>query len=607
MKQSLLTKYSPLALTLSLALYASFTHAATYSQLITFGDSLSDTGAFAKTIADKAPILGEAQPSFITNPDTTWAGVLASSYGHTADPNDNETLKGTNYAFGGAKAKKDANFVLFTVPSVEKQINNHLQTNNKADPKALYTVWIGANDLIEAGNQKDIKQAVAILTEAATSEISSINRLHDAGASTILVPNLPDVGLTPRMLKDSESSMKSTRAATLYNNMLFTGLNKSQANVVPANTFALLQETVAHKEAFGFQNANDYACKDVSSLLPLSTQCKKEFWKTPTANETYVFADDIHPAGRTHRILAQYYRSIIDTPATVGQLPQKILSSAGVNDRHLNRQIDQFSKKTSGIWADVSTSSNNKHSVNVGLDFAGENSHTGTYLNRQKYAYKLSNNMDSDVGITGIALYHRHNFGNLSLNANVGVDKLSISTNRRIDWEGEFRAHTADTSGRRLHGGVKIGYGVDVGQATIRPHIGANAQKLKIHTLTESKPNLSTAMRFGEQERKSLQGEVGVDVGYAISPAVSMVGGVSYGHEFINDKQAINASLTSIQQYSKGFNTVVDANKEHAVNYHLAINGQFEHTALQVGAHATKQLGKNKPDVMGFASIVQNF
>ncbi|WP_204321794.1 hypothetical protein, partial [Streptococcus pneumoniae] len=49
---------------------------------------------------------------------------------------------------------------LFTIPSAQTQINRYLTLNNhQADPKALYTVWTGANDLFEAAKAPTQLQA----------------------------------------------------------------------------------------------------------------------------------------------------------------------------------------------------------------------------------------------------------------------------------------------------------------------------------------------------------------------------------------------------------------------------------------------------------------
>lgn len=599
MKKSTLFKQSALALTIALSLTA---HAQPYSQVIIFGDSLSDTGNLAKQMNDKDLVkllVGEAQPSFTTNPDTTWAGVLASSYGHTAKPNDNKTLTGTNYAVGGARAETEVvqPLNIAIIPSVRQQMDGYFEKHGKADPNALYAVWIGANDLLEAGDAKySTFESIGILQDAAKSEISSVNRLHEAGAKHILVPNLPDVGLTPRMINNPTHRVSATGAAQYYNSVLYTGLNQSSANVIPANTFALLREATTNKEAFGFKTTDDYGCRP-HALLPSLTSlaCGQSAWKSPTANEDYAFADDIHPSGRTHRILAQYYRSIIDAPAQVGKLPQQMLNTATISNEHLSRRLNRLDGQAHSIWADVHANSSGPLST-IGLDIAGKRSHTGAYVSHQNQDYTLSDTLNADAQNIGFGVYHRHAFNNFYLSANAGVDRLAVDTHRQIAWEGEARSHNADATARRFHAGLQAGYGVSLDKATIRPYVGVNSQKLKVDALTEDNPALSTAMRFGKQELDSLQGKVGIDVDYAITPKLTLTGGVSHAHEFKENDRAVNAALTSVREYTKGFDTAVIGDKVHATSANLGVQGQLGRTQVGVGAYATQLDSKHDTD-----------
>ncbi|WP_432481445.1 autotransporter domain-containing protein [Moraxella sp. ZY200743] len=613
MKKSTLLKQSALGLTISLALS---THAQPYSQVIVFGDSLSDTGNFAKQINDNG-LIGlifntKAQPSFTTNPDTTWAGVLAHSYGHTAEPNDNQTLTGTNYAVGGARAEFEVvqPLGIATSPSVKQQIDSYFNKHDKADPKALYAVWIGANDLLEASDKKhSILDSIKILQDAAQSEIQSVKRLSDSGAKQILVPNLPDVSLTPRMINDPNKA-SATIAAQYYNSTLYTGLNQSDANVIPANTFALLQEAVSNKEAFGFKHTDTYGCKPIHPQLPsslISVTCDQSSWQTPTANEDFAFADEIHPSGRTHSILAQYYRSIIDAPTQVSKLPQQILNTGTINNEHLSRRLNRLNGQKHGIWVDALAGSNG--SLTTGLDIAGERSHTGAYLNHQNQDYALSNTLSAEAKNIGVGVYHRHVFNNLYLGMNAGIDRLTVNTNRRIAWKGEARQHSANAAARRFHAGMQAGYNISLDKASIRPYIGVNTQKVALNALTEDQLALSTAMRFHKQDINSLQGKVGIDMDYVITPKVTFTGGVSHTHEFKENDRVINAALTSVPEYAKGFNTTVVGDKVHATSATLGLKGQIGRTQIGVGAYATHLDGKHGTDTNtgGFISTAWAF
>src|SRR3546814_6756176 len=76
-------------------------------------------------------------------------------------------------------------------------MNNYLAANGgRADPDALYSVWGGANDVFAVVS--DPAQAQAIIGGAVTAQVTIVGTLQAAGAQYVLVPNLPDIGLTPR-------------------------------------------------------------------------------------------------------------------------------------------------------------------------------------------------------------------------------------------------------------------------------------------------------------------------------------------------------------------------------------------------------------------------
>nr|AAK53448.1 lipase/phospholipase B [Moraxella bovis] len=600
MKKSAFAKYSALALMVGMCLHTAY--AKEFSQVIIFGDSLSDTGRLKDMVARKDGTLGNTlQPSFTTNPDPVWSSLFAQSYGKTASANTPYNPTGTNYAVGGARSGSEVNWNGFVnVPSTKTQITDHLTaTGGKADPNTLYAIWIGSNDLISASQATTTAEAQNAIKGAVTRTVIDIETLNQAGATTILVPNVPDLSLTPRAIY-GESLMagvqdKAKLASSLYNSGLFEALNQSTANIIPANTFALLQEATTNKEAFGFKNTQGVACQmparttGADDVASTSLACTKANLIENGANDTYAFADDIHPSGRTHRILAQYYRSIMDAPTHMGKLSGELVKTGSAHDRHVYRQLDRLSGSQHSIWANVHASDRTDPTTQIGLDVAGSSSHTGAYLSHQNQDYVLDDTLSSDVKTIGMGLYHRHDIGNVRLKGVAGIDRLSVDTHRHIDWEGASRSHTADTTARRFHAGLQASYGIDMGKATVRPLIGVHAQKVKVRDLVENEPTLSTAMRFGEQEQKSLQGEIGVDVAYPISPALTLTGGIAHAHEFNDDERTINATLTSIREYTKGFNTSVSTDKSHATTAHLGVQGQLGKANIHAGVHATHQ------------------
>lgn len=619
MKKSTLFKLSAIALSLCTSItYANNTQE--FSKVVIFGDSLSDTGRLKDIVIQVAPSVGGAlQASFTTNPDDVWASILADSYGKTTKPFTTNNQNGTNFAVGGARSGEVVNWNGIRVPNTSEQIETYLNKHNqKADPNALYAVWIGSNDLIAVSQSiqsvtptpEDLQKALLSIQNTAKKTAQDINKLHQMGATTILVPNIPDLSLTPRAIKAGNNIQALAQlAATTYNRELYFKLNQSTTNVIPANTFALLQEAVANKTGFGFTHTDSVACKmpprttEADDVASTSLACTKDHLEKASDNDTYAFADDIHPSGRTHRILAQYYQSIIDSPKEMGKLSQQLINTATTNDQHLYRQFDHLGNHRN-IWATIHTHAG-KPSTQVGLNFAGDDSHTGAYLSHQTQHHTLSPTLNADTTGVGMGIYHRHEFGKIHLNAIMGLERLNVETHRNIAWEGEARSHNGDTTARRFYGGIQAGYGIDAGKLHIRPTLGIHAQKLDVRAFQESNPTFSTAMQFGKQNQNSLHGMVGVDVRYPITDKLTVLGGVNHHHEFKDSNQTINASLTSIREYTKGFDTNIQGDKQHTTTAHVGVQTALGKANLHSTIHATHQ--NSDTDVGGSLGVRFDF
>src|SRR5215469_9046764 len=115
-----------------------------YSNLVVFGDSLSDPGNNAVVLAPNVTPVPIPGNSFIpvfpytsgryTNAQV-WAQMLASSLGRSANPS---LLGGTDYAFGGALTGPVSQL---TPPSLEAQVALFLSQHDGVAPSdALYVI-----------------------------------------------------------------------------------------------------------------------------------------------------------------------------------------------------------------------------------------------------------------------------------------------------------------------------------------------------------------------------------------------------------------------------------------------------------------------------------
>ena len=120
--------------------------AAPFTAIYAFGDSLSDVGnAFTATGGMIPPSPPYANRQFSNGP--VWVQGLAAGLGLPAPTPS--LLGGTNYAYGGAHSGASvvhaANATDVTGPT--GQLAQYFSTHPTSDPAALYTLWVGSNDL----------------------------------------------------------------------------------------------------------------------------------------------------------------------------------------------------------------------------------------------------------------------------------------------------------------------------------------------------------------------------------------------------------------------------------------------------------------------------
>ena len=281
-----------------------------YTRIVVFGDSLSDTGNVAHLTLAK---YGVPVPSFIGGNYTlgrftdgydtipaansyfgVWVEQLSASIpSHPAVTNSLDG--GTDYAFGfvffggGTSTLQLAGGqVSVDVENMGRQVTDYLATHPRINNKTLFIVWGGANDVLTATSPTQI-------VNAAIQEILDIQRLIAAGATQIMVLNLPPLGLTPRLNASLATSGPANAAAALYNSWLATGVSVlndfyrwRHVAVYPVNVFALFNQIAADPAA--------------ASLANITNPAQGNFTVNP---DTYLFWDDLHPTTRGHNLLAE--------------------------------------------------------------------------------------------------------------------------------------------------------------------------------------------------------------------------------------------------------------------------------------------------------------
>ena len=279
-----------------------------YSQIVGFGDSLSDPGNRFFVTGEQSLPPFEAIPGppyaigghHYSN-GSTWLEQLALLINDPMSGNPGYKLnrRFSNYAFGGARARDTE-----SQADLMEQVLFYLGENGgNADPNALYVIWVGANDAFDA--LRAYPGGADILPSAVGAVIESILTLHAAGAEHFLIPNLPNLAITPA------AQGNAALLAYLLSGGFNTALDDTLSSIEPFYDFtihrldiwSLLNSVHAAPAAFGLENV---LAPCLAFGVTESVVCA-----TP---ETYLFWDAIHPTTVTHGILADFAYGLLTSP-----------------------------------------------------------------------------------------------------------------------------------------------------------------------------------------------------------------------------------------------------------------------------------------------------
>lgn len=523
-----------------------------YGNAVFFGDSLTDSGYYKPLL----PLPGVGK--FTTNPGPVWSEIMAASLGFQANPSN--TPGGTNYAQGGARV--DATPGVGGGPAtgaqpISTQVSSYLSANgNRANPAALYVVWAGANDIFAASSSPASAQGTVLA--AATADVQQIARLRAAGARYIVVPSLPDMGLTPAGLAAGPAgSAGMTQLSSGYNQLLFGGLAAAGIRVIPADTFTFLREVAASPASYGFGNATGVACTTSSSLV-----CTSASLVSPNADRTYMFADGVHPSSAGHELIAGYFGSIVAAPTQVSLLAESPVQTRQALTHDIGEQLRVSNRNraanTSRIWAGGSVgrleydesgsardASGTPWSGIVGLDRKySDNLLAGLAFGYGQYNGDFGGGSgDYTQREWSLSAFGEYTVGAWRLSAVGTYGNLDYDVDRAVRLGPTKRKMSASTDGDNLSLVFFGNYEMKDGNLTHGPWAGLQLQWIDVDGFRES--GGSTALRFGSQSRNSTVGSVGYRLTLDAGDYVPFAS-VALNHEFRDTDRNVTASLTSM-------------------------------------------------------------
>ena len=268
------------------ACFVGVAHAEPFSQLVAFSGALSDTGNFHAESGKNLP-----EPFYQNRSSNGPVAVeeLARWLGLKAEPSLHLIGKpgGTNFAVADALAGGHGPHDL------PAQIDAYLaRGGGKADPKALYFLFIGGNDVIKAVMEMDEAKSKTILDEAVTGIETQTHRLVAAGATTIFMPDFIDVGASPALLAyGPDAAARGTRLSHYFNdtfNAMQKKIDDGSFRLIRWSFDDFVNDLRRNGSSFGLTNATE-ACLNVGKA-----RCNVDH---------FVYLTPEYPTARVHQML----------------------------------------------------------------------------------------------------------------------------------------------------------------------------------------------------------------------------------------------------------------------------------------------------------------
>lgn len=329
--------------------YTPFALSLPYTNIFVFGDSLSDSGNVAASTGGRVP----GAPYFAGRASNglNYADVLAAGLGLDLTAS---LTGGNSFAYGGARTRTNR-FGL----SLQQQVQAYVDRDAVADPGALYVFYGGSNNIQDAlvAASRDPPNALAIGNDAVIQALGDVatmlNTLAVLGAHNFLVPNLPNVGLVPRIqaLGNPGLAQFGAQLGVAFNTgleQILTGLDAGN-NVFRLDVFSAFQDIVNDPAAFGITNVTDrcYTGDDIN-FTGGGTVCANP--------DQFLFWDGIHPTAGVHARLGRLaLAAVAPEPGTALLLCLGVMAIGYRKIQHSKSSVSEHARSRTllGSWRAV--------------------------------------------------------------------------------------------------------------------------------------------------------------------------------------------------------------------------------------------------------------
>jgi phospholipase/lecithinase/hemolysin len=285
----------------SLSFFVASASAGPIHSIYAFGDSLTDTGNVFAFTGNTIPGAPYVNGQFSNGP--VWVQYLAAGLG--LSPLSPSLVGGTDYAYGTAESGTTPFHVANAadLTGATGQLAQYQSTHATSDPTALYTIWIGSNDLSEIPPGATNAQIAADIAAIVGNIDSAIVTLALSGAKNFLLVTVPDLGKAPAAIAGGPIAVATASAlSAALNGSLVSTLGTLETtyglNLELLDSYSLVDSLVSNSGAFGFTDVVDPCVTGAVNYVG-GTACA-----ATTANQNkYLFWDLLHPTTAGHEII----------------------------------------------------------------------------------------------------------------------------------------------------------------------------------------------------------------------------------------------------------------------------------------------------------------
>ncbi|WP_029416521.1 SGNH/GDSL hydrolase family protein [Brevundimonas bacteroides] len=501
------------ALTLAAAAALSGTASAqTYNRLVVFGDSLSDNGNLFLASGGTQP----TSPPYFRGRFSN-GPVFTELLGFNAARFNGSVNGSINYAYGGSRTD---NVVAFP-PGMRQQLTTYTTAGGTFRSGDLVSVLGGANNIFQAlgafPTQPAAVQAnpTGYITPFVTGAVSDISfivgDIASRGAGTILVTNLPRLGVTPQF-RPTPLAPLADFAGTAFN----TGLQSALLTLAPTrpNTNIILFDLAKVGDALASNPG-------LFGLTNVTASCFNGVTVCPDP-QNYLYWDGVHPTAAGHALIANLANDYL----YYGDRGAPTTLQGETAYRHREDALDMAtaslsgsaaweagtSVSVSGLYDTTETDARGPVGAAEATSYGGRMAfETGTQAWRFGVAggYRRA---DVEAGATGFVLetlsadvYGGWRSGALFVNAAAGIAAEDFEDIRRQSALGVL-VQSGVTEGSSVGVRGQAGLWFDMGGLRVSPRVAVTYASSDIDGYVEQ--GLAATYEYRDREVKGVTGEV---------------------------------------------------------------------------------------------------